>query len=1090
MSALASPRLQVRVLLVPILFSILVTFDFTGASPGAALAAPPDEVTVLASRYQTAAGPVTDTLTAAGQRTYSCPPGFYPAKDLDQDCVDDDLERNGFRFNKQTGQFEPCTPSIYDRTCFVTDPTAWSTDGDPYSDFQKATGVNMDGNIQHPYNHPLVAAAPRIEVRLVGYRFTPKATITDAHGREMSVGSTQEFSASSTLGVSITTGVEVSGGATGFGVSASVEATVSYSRTLGYSTSQTRGESVNWETATTTEVHNAASLALDIVARNAGSAIAQGVRPTFNLFIGDEPIGTIVPDIAFQKNLGPGVLSDPIIVDRRVKGNTNEEITLTWHQLRQLQLGAPVHIQVIGLEAGISRWRADDSAWACGTKGAPTCDWEPFEDQIKARTIRLIVDFGYSGDPNAVVPPRYVGSPFEYRIYTGSPGFNPHYTLRDLLNFIGYDVQPHGDKALIEGRVYPDEWFVTAGPEKAGTNRDSTLFDYWVKAGRPDNILDMEMPRGVSLLLASPDPIDPGPVVRGALIAESMRGVGVVATPKGSIPVDAGEAHLYSISGEKHIVPLVRIGSSSYFTTPEMLFPIAAGRSYVVMRDILGSERTVTGLTPLIPVVSQCAEFPAGYIPSQGSRIATVFIGGDPDKPATVTCTGNPPVTHFWYRTDRPPNGSIDHFFDTAEILDSKRWVAVERGYQLFRFLFSEDGGKSWTAAETDIPLEGRPEAVSIAFRGGRQTGLAVGYHYGPPDYDFRPFIWRTEDGGLKWKAVDLPSIRGSGEFMDVDFAGGDTWYLAADDVLLRSVDDGRTWEVVSFQALDRNGHAILPLSAERPITHVSFASESIGAIIIDPIMLITLDGGATFHERARGSMGQIGYDLHYLFDGDDAWYFRDVDYDSRTDRFLNVIRRVGALTPDDDFARGDIVTTSDYIGHIAFSSPGIGYAVSHGGKVFRTDDTARTWTLLYEVPRAQFASGIRMQDANRGFVWVDAQLYHTDSGGGFPTVSTGVGIDREPGPVEVPRAIQLAQNYPNPFNPLTTITYEIAQPGVARLEVFDLLGRRVAVLVDGFQHAGAHEVRFEANDLPSGMYVYRLRAGSESASGRMILMK
>ena len=82
------------------------------------------------------------------------------------------------------------------------------------------------------------------------------------------------------------------------------------------------------------------------------------------------------------------------------------------------------------------------------------------------------------------------------------------------------------------------------------------------------------------------------------------------------------------------------------------------------------------------------------------------------------------------------------------------------------------------------------------------------------------------------------------------------------------------------------------------------------------------------------------------------------------------------------------------------------------------------------------------------------------------------------------------ASNYPNPFNPATTIGYALPEAAQVRLEVFDLLGRSVASLVDRFQEAGSYEAVFEAADLPSGTYLYRLQAGALRHTGRMVLSK
>ena len=90
----------------------------------------------------------------------------------------------------------------------------------------------------------------------------------------------------------------------------------------------------------------------------------------------------------------------------------------------------------------------------------------------------------------------------------------------------------------------------------------------------------------------------------------------------------------------------------------------------------------------------------------------------------------------------------------------------------------------------------------------------------------------------------------------------------------------------------------------------------------------------------------------------------------------------------------------------------------------------------------------------------------------------------------ELPGRFALEQNYPNPFNPTTKIAYELGAPSAVQLTVFDVLGRQVATLVDGPQPAGAHDVVFEASNLPSGLYLYRLEAGGQTLTRSMLLLK
>lgn len=90
-----------------------------------------------------------------------------------------------------------------------------------------------------------------------------------------------------------------------------------------------------------------------------------------------------------------------------------------------------------------------------------------------------------------------------------------------------------------------------------------------------------------------------------------------------------------------------------------------------------------------------------------------------------------------------------------------------------------------------------------------------------------------------------------------------------------------------------------------------------------------------------------------------------------------------------------------------------------------------------------------------------------------------------------VPSALELEGNYPNPFNPKTTIRYSLPATQEVTISVYDLLGRRVAILVNGeLQSSGSHEIVFEANGLSSGIYLYRLQSDGEIRTERMVLMK
>ena len=89
-----------------------------------------------------------------------------------------------------------------------------------------------------------------------------------------------------------------------------------------------------------------------------------------------------------------------------------------------------------------------------------------------------------------------------------------------------------------------------------------------------------------------------------------------------------------------------------------------------------------------------------------------------------------------------------------------------------------------------------------------------------------------------------------------------------------------------------------------------------------------------------------------------------------------------------------------------------------------------------------------------------------------------------------VPAGFTLNQNYPNPFNPSTTISFTIRERGRVTLEVFDLLGHRVAQLVDGVREPGRYSATFAPSNLPSGVYFCKLAEGSASLTRRLLFLK
>ncbi len=99
-------------------------------------------------------------------------------------------------------------------------------------------------------------------------------------------------------------------------------------------------------------------------------------------------------------------------------------------------------------------------------------------------------------------------------------------------------------------------------------------------------------------------------------------------------------------------------------------------------------------------------------------------------------------------------------------------------------------------------------------------------------------------------------------------------------------------------------------------------------------------------------------------------------------------------------------------------------------------------------------------------------------------------GINSSKDLTDTPQKYTLFQNYPNPFNPTTTIKYEIPKEGLVTLKVYNILGKEVKTLVNEFENAGTYNVTFNASELTSGVYFYRITSGNFSQVKKLILLK
>ena len=166
------------------------------------------------------------------------------------------------------------------------------------------------------------------------------------------------------------------------------------------------------------------------------------------------------------------------------------------------------------------------------------------------------------------------------------------------------------------------------------------------------------------------------------------------------------------------------------------------------------------------------------------------------------------------------------------------------------------------------------------------------------------------------------------------------------------------------------------------------------------------------------------------------------------------------------------------------------------GGGEIIINQSAANWT-MFEVPIEYYIEQVP------SYMWIYFILADSTGNDDISSIGSVVKIDNltADGTTEVevngnaPLVYSLNQNYPNPFNPTTTIKYSIADNNTGDIQdvnlvVFDVLGSKVATLVNETQQPGNYEVNFDASNIPSGVYFYRIQAGKFIDTKKMILLR
>jgi photosystem II stability/assembly factor-like uncharacterized protein len=368
---------------------------------------------------------------------------------------------------------------------------------------------------------------------------------------------------------------------------------------------------------------------------------------------------------------------------------------------------------------------------------------------------------------------------------------------------------------------------------------------------------------------------------------------------------------------------------------------------------------------------------------------------------------------------------------------------------------------------------------------------------------DYR--VIRSTDSGFTWTIVDsladyhIRTLASNGSIVVVGTDG--PVLVSGASPVLRSTDNGASWTIIGNAVV---GHCLAmndayifvgsqyaPIGAlrcpidgsawtELPIEPAVFTLAANGSDIFAGTML-----RGVFHSSDNGThwtAAESGLDVYAVFvalavNGSNVF----AGTAARPD--LGNIHSQGIFRSTDDgvsWTSVDVGVTQPNTSGLAIHDS-IVLAGTDSSGIFLSTDNGTTWTGFNTGLPNPYVSSLALNDR---------YIYAGILGGIWrrPLSDLVVTVPFPGG--NVPLRFNLGQNFPNPFNPTTSIGYDLPVNSFVTLKIYDVLGREVQTLVNERQNPGNHSVTFTASKLPSGVYFYRLQAGSYSAAKKLLLLK
>ncbi len=392
-------------------------------------------------------------------------------RDTDNDGVSDMLELEGYWYNYITGKFERWILGM-DQERYQTDPVRFSTDEDPYGDGMEVSEILMDMSVAAPGKHPLVPAFPDIYVSMIEYKVTPIEEIVTRTGRKANSSWANSTIDETTFrweaNGKFSLGVSEKGGYGGLEIGGGVSQTTKHAVTH----SKSGLDETSWDDATTLDPSKAASLKLNLVFENRGTATAREVVPMVTALVGNSGIATYpLPEEKRIDVLAPGEVSTTWILG----GEEKSRIEATLDELRDLQMGSPLILEINQMNAKVKK-QDDKGGWT------NTQLWSDYKPSIDGVSVKLVVDMG-------------VDEPANFLVYARSTRSGPSVRVRDILRYaLGHEFSETGDEFEVMG-IPGSKIFFGIHPEEALHDVNRQL------AAMPkQQILDVELDPGWKVL--------------------------------------------------------------------------------------------------------------------------------------------------------------------------------------------------------------------------------------------------------------------------------------------------------------------------------------------------------------------------------------------------------------------------------------------------------------------------------------------------------------------------------------------------------------------------------------------------------------